>query len=143
MLSLVGLLTGGAGAAYALPAELRGLVTSQRPAGCSEYSYLFWDLYRAELWSDARQLPGDRYGLSLTYLSEFSRDALVQSSVDEMMRMSDRPESTCAIARTENGSSMNPSPPGAARLTRRPVGFSEIEYTSHAPSGAAHSILPS
>ena len=36
MLGVIGLLTGGAGAAYAVPAESRGLVAADRPAGCSE-----------------------------------------------------------------------------------------------------------
>lgn len=88
-------------AANALPAELRSLVRAESPVGCTDYSFLFWDFYRAELWSDAAALPGHSFALSLTYLSEFSREALVQSSVDEMARISGRPQDTFAPVRAE------------------------------------------
>lgn len=83
------------------PPELRGLIAATAPVGCTEYSILFWDLYKAELWSDATALPGPTFGLSLTYLSDFSRDELTESSVDEMARISGRPESSFAAARSE------------------------------------------
>jgi len=76
--------------AQATPVELRGLLDAARPAGCAQVSFLVWDFYRAELWTDAKALPGSRYGLSLTYRSAFSRDELVQSSIDEMARISGR-----------------------------------------------------
>ena len=88
-------------AAASPPPELRGLVAATVPVGCTEYSILFWDLYRAELWSDASALPGREFGLSLTYLSDFTRGELTESSVDEMSRMSGRPESSFAAARSE------------------------------------------
>ena len=87
--------------AWATPPELAGLVGAARPAGCVEYRLLIWDLYRAELWSDAPRLPGPRFGLTLTYLSDFSRDELVDSSLDEMTRMSGRPAAAFATARDE------------------------------------------
>ncbi len=135
-LGLAGLLAGGGGAAFALPAELRGLVSSERPAGCSEYSYLLWDLYRAELWSDARQLPGSRYALSLTYLSEFSRDALVESSVDEMVRMSGQPEAAFAVARTEMARAFRDVVPGD-RITAWREGHDRLRlFVNGAETGA-------
>ncbi len=85
----------------ASPAELRELVAAKAPAGCTEYSILFWDLYRAELWTDAASLPGSAYGLTLTYLSDFTRDELTESSVDEMARISGRSESSFSTARTQ------------------------------------------
>ena len=80
----------------ALPSELRDLVDTPHPAGCSEYRLLFWDFYRAELWSDAEELPGEVFGLSLTYRTHFTRDELVENSVEEMSRISGRPESAFA-----------------------------------------------
>lgn len=81
--------------------ELRGLVDAEQPAGCSDYSILFWEFYRAELWSDALRLPGDTFALSLTYRSPFTRAELVESSIDEMMRISDRPKASFADMRRE------------------------------------------
>ncbi|MDH3669207.1 MAG: hypothetical protein OEN23_20015 [Paracoccaceae bacterium] len=89
----------GAGKAEARPPELRDLVDAPNPAGCSEYSFMFWDFYRAELWTDDPDLPGKKFGLSLTYLSDFSRDALVKSTIDEMVRISGQPEASFAKAR--------------------------------------------
>lgn len=90
-----------AGHARATPVELGDLVSADRPVGCSTYRFMFWDFYRAELWSDARDLPGESFALSLTYLSEFSRDELVTSSVDELVRMSGLPESRFVAVRGE------------------------------------------
>lgn len=84
----------GAGQAAALPVELQGLVDARKPAGCSEYRVLFWDFYRAELWSDARELPGEAFGLSLTYRTKFTREELVEGSAGEMSRISGRPEAS-------------------------------------------------
>jgi len=91
----------GAGKAGALPSELQGLVKAPRPAGCNDYRFLFWDFYRAELWSDADELPGKVFGLSLTYRTDFTRDELVESSVEEMSRISGLAEYELAEARTE------------------------------------------
>jgi hypothetical protein len=91
----------GPAGATAIPTELQGLVSTPRPAGCSEYSFLLWDFYRAELWSDASRLPGDAFALSLTYRTVFTRAQLVDSSVAEMARISGQPEAAFAAARQE------------------------------------------
>ena len=80
-----------AGQAVGLPVELRDLVESPEPAGCSDYRFLFWDFYRAELWSDARELPGEAFALSLVYRTDFTRDELVENSIKEMSRIAERP----------------------------------------------------
>jgi hypothetical protein len=98
--------------AGALPSELRSLVDAPHPAGCSDYRFLFWDFYRAELWSDAEELPGDVFGLSLTYRTDFSRDELVKSSVEEMARISDRPESIFAAVGAEMRQAFRDVAPG-------------------------------
>lgn len=102
----------GAGRASALPVELQGLVEAQRPAGCSDYRVLFWDFYRAELWSDARELPGEAFGLSLTYRATFTREELVESSVDEMSRISGRPEAAFAAVAEEMRQAFRDVTPG-------------------------------
>ena len=87
--------------AQAKPNELKGLVASASPAGCANYRYLVFNLYRAELWSDSKRLPGAQYGLSLTYRSDFSREELVDASIDEMARMTGRSESSFASVRRQ------------------------------------------
>ncbi len=87
------------GPAAASPVELRGLVDAERPAGCNDYSFLFWDFYRAELWSDSAVPPGETFGLSLTYRSSFSRAELVDTSIEEMARISGRADSRLAEVR--------------------------------------------
>ena len=91
----------GAGKAEARPPELRDLVNASNPASCSEYRFLLWNFYRAELWSDAEALPGNAYGLVLTYRTDFTREELVKSSVEEMSRISGRPEQAFAEARAD------------------------------------------
>ena len=81
-----------AGTAVAAPPEISGRVMAERPAGCAEYRFLIFDLYRAELWTDAAVPPGSSFALSLVYSRPFSREELVSSSISEMARMSGRPE---------------------------------------------------
>ena len=100
-LILPALLWALASPALATPLELRSLVQADRPAGCTDYSFLVWDLYRAELWTDAESPPGTAYGLSLTYQTDFSREKLVESSISEMARMSGRAESAFGEAAAE------------------------------------------
>ncbi|HUS55327.1 MAG TPA: hypothetical protein VMY41_15155 [Thermohalobaculum sp.] len=100
------------GTASAAPEELRGLVGAEQPAGCSDYSFLFWDFYRAELWSDAQRLPGETFALSLIYRTSFTRAELVDSSIDEMLRISDRPKASFAEVRRELENSFRDVVPG-------------------------------
>lgn len=100
--ALLALVLGGSQvAAGATPIELRDLVGANRPAGCSEYRFLFWDFYRAELWTDAAELPGERFALSLTYRTDFTRGDLVESSIDEMVRITGEARARFAEARAE------------------------------------------
>ncbi|MDT8345156.1 MAG: chalcone isomerase family protein [Thermohalobaculum sp.] len=98
--------------ARATPSELAPLIEAERPAGCSDYRFLFWDFYRAELWTDARDLPGESYALSLTYRSKFSRDELVEASLDEMARISGRPVSAFGPARDQMARAFRDVVPG-------------------------------
>ena len=87
--------------AAAKPPELAGRVEAPRPAACHDYDYLLWDLYRAELWTDAPAPPGESFALSLTYETEFTRETLVGSSLDEMARLSGRPADSFSAARRD------------------------------------------
>ena len=116
----------GAVEARALPLELRDLVDAPHPAGCSEYRMLFWDFYRAELWSDAAELPGDVFGLSLTYRTDFTRKELLKSSVEEMSRISGRPKSAFAEASVELQRAFRDVGPGD-RITVWRAGPNELD----------------
>ncbi|MBK0401050.1 hypothetical protein H0I76_17775 [Limibaculum sp. M0105] len=123
-------------AALAAPSELAPLIEAERPAGCSDYRFLFWDFYRAELWTDARELPGDSYGLSLTYRSKFSRDELVAASVEEMARISDRPENSFGAARTEMTRAFRDVAPGDRITAWRDAPGRVIFFVNGAQAGA-------
>lgn len=87
--------------ATAKPPELAGRVEAARPAACHDFDYLLWDLYRAELWTDAATLPGETFALSLSYRTEFERGTLVEISIEEMARLSGRPPGSFDAARAE------------------------------------------
>ncbi|MCY4229333.1 MAG: hypothetical protein OXF26_00300 [Alphaproteobacteria bacterium] len=89
------------GSAAAAPQELSGRLVANRPAGCVEYRFLFFGIYRAELWTDAATLPGRNFALSLVYQRGFEREDLVSTSISEMVRMSGRPQASFGVARAE------------------------------------------
>ena len=89
-----------------VPVELAGRVAAEHPAGCADYAFLFFDLYRAELWTDSASLPGESFGLSLVYRRSFERDDLIDSSISEMARMADRTEDSFDAARAELSQAM-------------------------------------
>jgi len=122
--------------AQATPSELAPLIEAERPAGCSEYRLLFWDFYRAELWTDARDLPGEAYGLSLTYRSKFSRDELVEASIDEMARISGRPEADFDAARAEMARTFRDVVPGDRITAWRAAPGRVIFFVNGAEMGA-------
>lgn len=94
------------------PPELDGRVDAADPAACHDYDYLAWDLYRAELWSDAADLPGENFALSLTYERDFTRGTLIDSSIEEMSRLSGRPGGSFAAVRRELGQAFRDVGPG-------------------------------
>ncbi len=131
---LVLFLLGAESGALAAPPELADRVASARPAGCADYGFLFFDLYRAELWTDAE--AGERFGLSLTYRRDFSRDELVSSSISEMARMSGRPETSFAEVRAELWKAMRDVAEGD-RYTAWRNGPDHVEFfLNGSPTGA-------
>ena len=116
-----------AGIAGAIHPELSGRVAAPAPAGCAEYGFLFIRLYRAELWTDAETLPGEKFGLTLTYRREFSRDLLVSSSISEMARMSGRQQSSFGPVRAQLEVIMRPVSQGD-RFTAWKNGSGDVEF---------------
>ncbi len=90
------------------PPELAGRIERPTPAGCTDYWFLIIQLYRAELWSDATTLPGEDYGLTLTYRNAFSRRQLIETSIAEMRRISGRPAADFESFRSELTRAMHP-----------------------------------
>ena len=115
------------GMAAAAPPEMAGRVSSEGPSGCAEYRFLFLRLYRAELWTDAEVLPGQEFGLSLTYRRNLDRDELVESSISEMARMSGRPEASFGAARAELEQAMR-SVSAGDRYTAWRAGSGEVQF---------------
>ncbi len=95
-----------AGSAFSAPPELSGRVAAERPAGCAEYGFFFFSLYRAELWTDAAAPPGPNFGLTLHYRRGFSHDELVSTSIREMVRISGRSDENFDAAMAELSQAM-------------------------------------
>lgn len=117
----------GAMPAAAKPPELSGRIEAPRPAACHDYDYLVWDLYRAELWTDAATLPGESFALSLTYETEFTRGKLVETSIEEMVRLSGRSAETFAAARRELEGAFRDVRPGD-RITAWRAGSDRLRF---------------
>ena len=113
--------------AAAKPPELADRVEAPRPAACHEFDYLFWDLYRAELWTDASALPGESFALSLTYQTDFTRETLLRSSIEEMSRLSGAPAGSFEAARRELEQAFRDVEPGD-RITAWRAGPDRLRF---------------
>lgn len=113
--------------AAAKPPELAGRVEAPRPAGCHDYGFLLWDLYRAELWTDAAALPGESFALTLTYRTEFERETLVETSISEMARLSGTPAESFAEARRQLADAFRDVGPGD-RITAWRAGPERLRF---------------
>ena len=121
--------------AAAKPPELAGRIDAPRPAGCHAYSYLFWDLYRAELWTDAAKPPGESFALSLTYRTDFTRETLVGTSIEEMARLAGAPPARFAAARRELAEAFRDVAPGDRITAWRAGGDALRFFVNGAPTG--------
>lgn len=80
-----------------LPEAVRALVPDGRPLGRGEARFLGVHLYDASLWVGAAGYrPEGPYALSLRYARGFSRDTLVETSLDEMRRLGGADEALLA-----------------------------------------------
>ncbi|MCK9799824.1 hypothetical protein BK634_14240 [Pseudomonas chlororaphis] len=60
-----------------------------RVVGSGEFTWFGFKVYQARLWSSAAPLAADTpFALELTYQRKISRDDLVQTSLDEIQRLS-------------------------------------------------------
>lgn len=78
-------------AGFAAAADWRPAVPDARQVGSGEFTWFGFRVYTARLWSAGSpqgwQAP---FALELIYHRALSRDTLVQASLDEMRRLSDR-----------------------------------------------------
>ncbi|MFJ4153697.1 chalcone isomerase family protein [Pseudomonas sp. NPDC089752] len=76
----------------AASADWRSALPAARQLGSGEFTWFGFTVYTARLWgADSPQGWQAPFALELIYHRALSRDTLVQASVDEMRRLTDRP----------------------------------------------------
>jgi hypothetical protein len=81
------LLTGVAFASVR-PSELNGVINAPKPYGTASLTWLFLTAYDASLWTDAPQWSmNDRFALTIAYKMSFTREELVESTIEEMQKV--------------------------------------------------------
>ncbi|MFK0310020.1 chalcone isomerase family protein [Pseudomonas sp. NPDC090233] len=76
----------------AASADWRSALPASRQLGSGEFTWFGFSVYTARLWgADSPQGWQVPFALELIYHRALSRDTLVQASIDEMRRLSDRP----------------------------------------------------
>ncbi len=92
---LVALLSAHASAADQ-PMELRSALPTATLAGSTRFTVWGFGVYDARLWIDpgfdANAYDSHGFALELTYLRDFSNDAITDRSIDEMQRLAPIPE---------------------------------------------------
>lgn len=72
---------------HAVSETIESRMQGAQKVGSSTFSYLFWDIYTAELFSKSgRYLPEAPYALKLTYARAFEGAAIAERSVEEMRK---------------------------------------------------------
>ena len=70
------------------PNELSGTIKAEKPYGTGSLTWFFLTAYDATLWTDARQWSmAEPFALTLTYKMSFSREELVERTVEEMAKI--------------------------------------------------------
>lgn len=83
------LLTAVLAAASVRPGEIDGAIAADKPYGTASLTWFFLTAYEASLWTDAPRWSMDRpFALSLTYKLSFTRDELVERTLEEMKKVS-------------------------------------------------------
>ena len=81
------------------PSEISGVIDAPKPYGTASLTWLFFTAYEASLWTDAPAWSMDApFALSVTYRMSFTRDELVERTLEEMKRVAPR-LSNAALAR--------------------------------------------
>lgn len=87
--ALVALSIVASAAASTRPNELNGVVNAPAPYGKASLTWLFLTAYDASLWTDAPVWSMDTtFALSITYRMSFTREELVERTLEEMQRVS-------------------------------------------------------
>ena len=80
----------GTGIGQTPPPELRGTLPSATLAGSSHFTFLGFGVYDASLWVEpgfkASEYERHTFALTLSYLRDFTNEAITQRSLDEMQR---------------------------------------------------------
>ncbi len=87
-------LTAAAPAVAEKPPELVGAPEAQTKVGETAFRVMFWTVFDASLWSANPSFDWTSpFALSLTYARDFTAEQLTEKTVEEMARLSRRPES--------------------------------------------------
>lgn len=88
MLVSVDLKEGRSEAVSQKPPELEGVIQSDTPYGETLLSKMVFDVYNIALWTDSPTWSQEsKYALSIQYLMDFTKDQLVEMTLDEMKRL--------------------------------------------------------
>jgi len=75
--------------AAARPSELSDVIAAPKPYGVATLTWLFLTAYEASLWTDAPVWSKDStFALVIVYRMSFTREELVERTVEEMARLS-------------------------------------------------------
>lgn len=95
------------------PPELRYAPEASAKVGATSVRVLFWRVFDASLWSKTGAFDWNApFALSLTYARDFTADALAESTVDEMSRLSGAPKTALAEFGREFGACVDDVGPG-------------------------------
>lgn len=73
------------------PSEIGGAIKAERPYGTASLTWLFLTAYDASLWTDAPVWSmNEPFALSIAYKMSFSREELVERTLEEMQRVAPR-----------------------------------------------------
>jgi hypothetical protein len=76
-------------AASTRPSEINGFINAPTPYGTASLTWLFLTAYDASLWTDAPAWSMDTtFALTITYRMSFTREELVERTLEEMQRVS-------------------------------------------------------
>lgn len=73
------------------PSEISGVIDAPKPYGTASLTWLFFTAYDASLWTDAPAWSmGAPFALAVTYKMSFTREELVERTLEEMKRVAPR-----------------------------------------------------
>jgi hypothetical protein len=78
------------------PQEIATYIKSDTPHGSADFTWYLINVYKISLWTDAQNFSlenksDEKFALSINYKIKIKRDDLVQTTIDEMARISGKP----------------------------------------------------